>query len=47
MMQGLLKYNYGIPAFIEIFNSHEFGNRVEKLGSYDSNNSEKILHSKN
>ena len=40
-------FEKGIQAFIEILNSHEFRNRVERLGSYDFKNSGKILYSKN
>jgi excisionase family DNA binding protein len=40
-------FEKGIQAFIEILNSHEFRNRVEKLGSYDFKNSGKILYSRN
>ena len=39
-------FEKGIQAFIEILNSHEFRNRVERLGSYDFKNSGKILYSK-
>ncbi len=40
-------FEKGIQAFIEILNSQEFRNRVERLGSYDFKNSGKILYSKN
>ncbi|MGZ3493264.1 MAG: substrate-binding domain-containing protein [Thermodesulfobacteriota bacterium] len=40
-------FEKGIQAFIETLNSHEFRNRVERLGSYDFKNSGKILYSKN
>ena len=40
-------FEKGIQVFIEILNSREFRNRVERLGSYDFKNSGKILHSKN
>ncbi len=40
-------FEKGIQAFIEILNSHEFRNRVERLGSYDFKNSGKILYSTN
>ena len=40
-------FEKGIQAFIEILTSHEFRNRVERLGSYDFRNSGKILYSKN
>jgi excisionase family DNA binding protein len=40
-------FEKGIQTFIEILNSHEFRNRVERLGSYDFKNSGKILYSKN
>jgi putative molybdopterin biosynthesis protein len=40
-------FKKGIQAFIEILNSQEFRNRVEKLGNYDFKNSGKILYSKN
>jgi putative molybdopterin biosynthesis protein len=39
-------FEKGIQAFIEILNSPEFRNRVERLGSYDFKNSGKILYSK-
>jgi excisionase family DNA binding protein len=40
-------FEKGIQAFIEILNSYEFRNRVERLGNYDFRNSGKILYSKN
>jgi excisionase family DNA binding protein len=40
-------FEKGIQAFIEILNSQEFRNRLERLGSYDFKNSGKILYSKN
>ena len=40
-------FEKGIQAFIEILNSQEFRNRVERLGSYDFKNSGKILYSRN
>jgi len=40
-------FEKGIQAFIEILNSHEFRNKVERLGSYDFKNSGKILYSRN
>ena len=40
-------FEKGIQAFIEILNSQEFRNRVERLGSYDFKDSGKILYSKN
>jgi putative molybdopterin biosynthesis protein len=40
-------FKKGIQAFIEILNSREFRNRVERLGSYDFKNSGKVLYSKN
>jgi excisionase family DNA binding protein len=40
-------FEKGIQAFIEILNSQEFRNRVERLGSYDFKSSGKILYSKN
>ena len=40
-------FEKGIQAFIEILNSPEFRNRVERLGSYDFKSSGKILYSKN
>jgi len=40
-------FEKGIQAFIEILNSKEFRNRVERLGSYDFKSSGKILFSKN
>jgi putative molybdopterin biosynthesis protein len=39
-------FEKGIQAFIEILNSQDFRKRVESLGSYDFNNSGKILYSK-
>jgi len=39
-------FEKGIQAFIEILNSQEFQNRVERLGSYDFKNSGKVLYSK-
>jgi putative molybdopterin biosynthesis protein len=39
-------FEKGIQAFIEILNSQEFRNRIEKLGSYDFKNSGKILYAK-
>ncbi|MFA4915515.1 MAG: helix-turn-helix transcriptional regulator [Syntrophales bacterium] len=40
-------FEKGIQTFIDILNSLEFRNRVERLGSYDFKNSGKILYSKN
>lgn len=40
-------FEKGVQAFIEIFNSKEFRERVGRLGSYDFKNSGKILYSKN
>jgi putative molybdopterin biosynthesis protein len=40
-------FEKGVQAFIDILNSKEFRNRVERLGSYDFKNSGKILYSKN
>ncbi len=40
-------FEKGVQAFIEILNSQEFRNRIERLGSYDFTNSGKILYSKN
>ena len=40
-------FEKGVQAFIEILNSQDFRNRVERLGSYDFKNSGKILYSKN
>jgi len=40
-------FGKGVQAFIDILNSKEFRNRVERLGSYDFKNSGKILYSKN
>jgi putative molybdopterin biosynthesis protein len=40
-------FEKGVQAFIEILNSQEFRNRVERLGSYDFKDSGKILYSKN
>jgi excisionase family DNA binding protein len=39
-------FEKGIQAFIEVLNSQEFRNRVERLGSYDFKNSGKILYTK-
>jgi excisionase family DNA binding protein len=39
-------FEKGIQAFIEILNSQEFRNRIERLGSYDFKSSGKILYSK-
>jgi putative molybdopterin biosynthesis protein len=39
-------FEKGIQAFIEILNSQEFRNRVERLGSYDFKNSGKVLYSR-
>jgi putative molybdopterin biosynthesis protein len=39
-------FEKGIQAFIEILNSREFRNRVERLGSYDFKNSGKVLYSR-
>lgn len=38
-------FEKGIQAFIEILNSQEFRNRVERLGNYDFRNSGKVLYS--
>ncbi len=38
-------FEKGIQAFIEILNSKEFRNGVERLGSYDFKNSGKVLYS--
>jgi len=40
-------FEKGVQAFIDILNSKEFRNRVERLGSYDFKSSGKILYSKN
>jgi len=40
-------FEKGVQAFIEILNSQDFRNRIERLGSYDFKNSGKILYSKN
>jgi molybdate-binding protein len=40
-------FDKGVQAFIEVLNSSEFRNRVERLGSYDFKHSGKILYSKN
>lgn len=40
-------FEKGVQAFIEILNSREFRNKVERLGTYDFKNSGKILYSKN
>jgi len=39
-------FEKGIQAFIEILNSEEFRNKVERLGTYNFKNSGKILYSK-
>jgi excisionase family DNA binding protein len=39
-------FEKGIQAFIEILNSQEFRNRVQRLGSYDFKNSGKVLYSR-
>jgi putative molybdopterin biosynthesis protein len=39
-------FEKGIQAFIEILNSQEFRNRLERLGSYDFKNSGKVLYSR-
>ena len=39
-------FEKGIQAFIEILNSQEFRNKVERLGSYDFKNSGKVLYSR-
>jgi len=39
-------FEKGIQAFIEILNSQEFRNRVERLGSYDFKNSGKVVYSR-
>jgi len=40
-------FEKGVQAFIEILNSRDFRNRVERLGNYDFKSSGKILYSKN
>ncbi len=40
-------FEKGVQAFIEILNSKEFRNNVEKLGNYDFKSSGKILYSRN
>jgi len=40
-------FEKGVQAFIEILNSQDFRDRVERLGNYDFKNSGKILYSKN
>jgi putative molybdopterin biosynthesis protein len=40
-------FEKGVQAFIEILNSQDFRNRVERIGSYDFKNSGKILYSRN
>ncbi len=40
-------FDKGVQAFIEVLNSKEFRNRVERLGNYDFKSSGKILYSKN
>jgi len=39
-------FEKGVQAFIEILNSKEFRDKVERLGSYDFRNSGKILYSR-
>jgi putative molybdopterin biosynthesis protein len=39
-------FEKGIQAFIEILNSKEFRNGVERLGSYDFKNSGKVIYSR-
>ncbi len=39
-------FEKGVQAFIEVLNSQAFRKRVEKLGSYDFNNSGKVLYSR-
>ena len=39
-------FEKGIQAFMEVLNSKDFRNRVERLGSYEFKNSGKILYSK-
>ena len=39
-------FEKGIQAFIEILNSEEFRNKVERLGTYNFKNSGKILYSR-
>jgi len=39
-------FEKGVQAFMEVLNSQEFRNRVERLGSYDFKNSGKVLYSK-
>lgn len=38
-------FEKGVQTFIEILNSQEFRNRVERLGNYDFKNSGKVLYS--
>ena len=40
-------FEKGVQAFIEILNSQDFRDRVERLGNYDFRNSGKILYSRN
>jgi len=40
-------FEKGIQAFIEILNSKEFRDRVERLGGYGFKSSGKIIYSKN
>jgi excisionase family DNA binding protein len=39
-------FEKGVQAFMEVLNSQEFRNRVERLGSYDFKNSGKVLYSR-
>jgi excisionase family DNA binding protein len=39
-------FEKGVQAFMEVLNSQEFRNRVERLGSYNFKNSGKVLYSK-
>jgi len=39
-------FEKGVQAFMEVLNSQEFRNRVERLGSYDFTNSGKVLYSR-
>jgi len=39
-------FEKGVQAFMEVLNSREFRNRVERLGSYDFKNSGKVLYSR-
>ena len=45
LMDQATFFDRSVQAFIEVLNSREFRNRVDRLGSYDFKNSGKILYS--